>query len=370
MEKLNKRLFPLVVALVVLLGVLHPVTARAEWGVPLDYQTLDYKVKYGTEYNTVTVPLPKENYFIRVRDNFTDVDIKTAYGSEYVWFTVNKNDDVKIIVYPASTMGLDLTNIPAGSKLHFDLLVTAHGTNVFQNPVVYERYYYMDAEENWLETDAIQIDAKIGESFSLDYTISSVDGAITFVPSALFSHFYALSDGASYKLTIANVSLEMQVSASYWQQWQSAQTGKAIEELGNKIDSSTDKITGSIEDSTDKITGSIEDSADQVTDAIQDSTDTIVNGTPEQNAQADEAVKEMAQADKELSALGKVFADVEKPNLDQFKYGVGDLVGDSVSVPLLTAPIREIWKSPVALGMLTIVVTLVMVSWIFFGKKN
>lgn len=95
----------------------------------------------------------------------------------------------------------------------------------------------------------------------------------------------------------------------------------------------------------------------------------MVNGTPEQNQQAQDVVGGLNSSTDKLGQLGDTMASVEKPTIDSNKISAGSLV-PSTSLVVLSSPFQALWENNQLLAMLTIVVTLVLVSWVFFGKKG
>ena len=110
-----------------------------------------------------------------------------------------------------------------------------------------------------------------------------------------------------------------------------------------------------------KEAGLLEDIGDQIGSAI--------NGTPQQNQQAQDAVGGLNSSTDKLGQLGDQMSSVEKPTIDSNKISAGSLV-PSTSLVVLSSPFQALWENKQLLAMLTIVVTLVLVSWVFFGKKG
>lgn len=90
---------------------------------------------------------------------------------------------------------------------------------------------------------------------------------------------------------------------------------------------------------------------------------------PESEGNMNNSVNSMNQSSNNLSGVGDALASVDKPNLDSSKFDASALVPFS-SFVVLSSPFQAIWENPTLLGILTIVVSLVIVSWIFFGKKG
>lgn len=381
MQKLNKHLFPLLVALVLVVCMCCPITASAEkYYDPFDYRDLDYTVRYGDGYNKVTVPLPLFHYYMNVCvGDQPNVIVKTTHSTDSISYTFDPNKEYLIRVYPAGSGGLLLKNIPVGSKLSFDikLLLQSYTGTGYYPPNLYKVSYYKDSDgQTNRETLHQQDGYNFGTTIHLEYFIEDVPGAISFIPSALLKQFHTV-DSAEYTVVIDNAVLEMDISSSYWQQWQNEQNGEKLDSISDGLEDVQDglyDVEDAVNNSADRVTGAISNSTDKITDAVTGAADEaakdILNGSALTDNIASESNDEMSAAAGKLDNLGDQLNSVEKPNINTFKVGIGDMIGDTTSIPMLTAPIREIWESPVALGILTIVITLVLVSWVFFGKKK
>lgn len=101
---------------------------------------------------------------------------------------------------------------------------------------------------------------------------------------------------------------------------------------------------------------------------IDNKIDSAINGTPEQNQQAQDAVGGLNNSTDKLGQLGDQMASVEKPSFDNSNISADSLVPDT-SLVVLASPFQALWENNQLLAMLTIVVTVVLISWVFFGKK-
>ena len=70
-----------------------------------------------------------------------------------------------------------------------------------------------------------------------------------------------------------------------------------------------------------------------------------------------------------LSDIGDSLSSVGTPELNSADFDASALVPFS-SFVVLSSPFHALWENRTLLGMLTIVVSLTIVSWIFFGKKG
>lgn len=104
-------------------------------------------------------------------------------------------------------------------------------------------------------------------------------------------------------------------------------------------------------------------------DSINSSMNDMVNGTPDQNQQVDDALGSLNGSADELEQLGDSMSNVDKPDLNSSDFSANALVPQT-SLTTLAKPIQALWENHTLLAMLTIVVSLVLVSWVFFGKKG
>lgn len=334
MEKLNKHFFPLLVVAILLVGTCIPVRASAAWAVPLDYTDLDYSVKFGTDINVVRFQIPEKNCSFEVKDYFGSTMVKKVLQNNIVEIS-NADSQYNIYVYPASTYGLSLTNMPVGSKIVLEVKID--NTGVYSgsagNWAVKKgtRYAYFGGETNrWITNtveditdDYVRGDLSV-PIYNLEYLIEDIEGADTLVPFIKYENFEVWT-GDTLRIEVVSAYVEMEVSAKFWSQFQAQQNGKLLNDM--------------------------------------------VNGTDEQHAIVNDSVQGMQQAGSKLDGLGEQLNSVEKPDVDYMDVSADKLLGGMAATTMLTAPVREIWKNPVALSILTVVVTIVLISWVFFGKK-
>lgn len=347
MEKLNKHFFPLLVVAVLFLGFCLPIrVSAASPNKSIEYTEMDYTVTEGPLYNRVTVPLSSDFIRYELRNESTG-DIGYHVGTTTYPFYANSNQRYSITIHPVTEYGLSLANIPEGSKILVDFKITCHasGDNQLSVPSSFiQRHYYTTVQNQWIvPVHDTSIPYGFGEQgVSLSYALDDIpDNAANFVPAMKISPF--VNRGSSevlFTLYVENVSLVMDISTGYWEQWLAEQNGEMIDGLGDRLEG-----------------------------AISDSTNQIVNGTPEQNQIANESNNEMSAAAGKLDNLGDQLNSVEKPNADSMNVSADKLLGGMAATSMLTAPVLEIWKNPVALSILTVVVTIVLISWVFFGKK-
>lgn len=97
--------------------------------------------------------------------------------------------------------------------------------------------------------------------------------------------------------------------------------------------------------------------------------DDVIGGTPEQNEQISGALDGMEDSTDKLDQMGDTLNSVEKPAVEDMNVGITDLVPET-SLLAYTSPILALWENKTLLAFLIIVLTLVLVSWVMFGKKG
>lgn len=107
---------------------------------------------------------------------------------------------------------------------------------------------------------------------------------------------------------------------------------------------------------------------EKLVDTLNDVKDEILNGSPEQNQQAGEAVDKMDSLGGEIDSFGESM-QTTKPDVSTVQIKLDKLV-DHPTLLAYVAPIQELWENKTLTSMLIIVATLVIVSWVFFGKKG
>ena len=143
----------------------------------------------------------------------------------------------------------------------------------------------------------------------------------------------------------------------------SSEIGRPNEPIAIEVDVVT-KSESALEDIGDKIDSGLTDVGDKIDTGFSD----VMNGTTQQNQQAQDAVGGLNNSADKLDDLGDQLASVEKPSFDNSNISADSLVPDT-SLVVLASPFQALWENNQLLAMLTIVVTVVLISWVFFGKK-
>ena len=96
--------------------------------------------------------------------------------------------------------------------------------------------------------------------------------------------------------------------------------------------------------------------------------DSVINGTPEQNESANNAAGVLGDKGEQLGNLAGAIQP-DKPNLDSVNTNVSDLVPSS-GLNTLTTAISPIANNELVIKILVMVATLILVSYVLFGKRG
>ena len=260
---LLRSFFAIVVVLSFVLGFVFPISAEASsWNDPIDYRDLDYKVTYGTDYNKVVVPLPVSHYYMAAYDMPPLGDggmISESFGTDSFTYDYVKGRNYRIFAYPGGWRGFSLEGMPAGTRLHFDLLLTVHSYKdlvIAGNLDLFERSYYLvNGEWKNIKNELVADLYGWGMPISLDFSVDGYNGASSFVCGAMIEHFSAY-DYAEVTIVMSNVRLEMDVSVDYWTQWQNEQNGKLLGDIKGELEDVNDNlgdVNDKLEDTNEKL---------------------------------------------------------------------------------------------------------------------
>lgn len=93
--------------------------------------------------------------------------------------------------------------------------------------------------------------------------------------------------------------------------------------------------------------------------------DSLLGGSSEE---VDQVVDNMQNAADDLQQAGDAMNSVEKPAVGDIDVSVNNVVPQSAMLAY-TKPITAFWQSDLMLSFISLVTTIVLVSWVFFGKK-
>lgn len=309
-----------------------------------DYNDLITNIEVDGDNDIVTISIPEEA-----------IRISLEYPSGYttaVPSTLSLNAsliaDHGYSLYVAAfryVSYLDVTNIPDETLVTFNYTISSSSTGAnWIRPSEYTQIRYF-ANGSFIGKDTVKHNTGAGVqpgpfsgSFSYDMVMHKPDGA----QEAFFR--FALQDFSCYETTDFNFSVDsftltFSISSLYRLQEQTGKQNEILKAVEKKLEENGQKL------------------------------DDIINGTPEQNEQIDNAVGEMQGAVDRLEQVGDAMNSIERPDMSDIDISVDSLVPPT-SLLAYTGPILSFWENDTLLAMVTIVCTLILVSWVFFGKKG
>lgn len=353
-QKLAKRLIPLLTVCVVLLSSLvAPVSAEE-----VNYRDYETSVQVDGDNDLVTVTFPTE--WIHGLVAHTDGSgVKHWDGPVLDWeaydtdFT-QSSDVMRIYVAPfGTTLGawetsykgryLSLKNIPTDSIFEIGFLFGGTtATNNIKWVSSDERAYSVTdgyASMYFKSVKTLNVTGSSLDPYKSEISTGSGEG---FFPEYIFTIETANGQDFSsqhFYLEVEYFRMKISISSLYRLQEQSGITNELLTEVNEQLAEQNKNL------------------------------EDIINGTPEMNDKVDSAVDDMNNAGNQLEDLGESLNAVEKPNTDNLDVGIDSFLPET-SFLAYTAPIRNLWENDTLVGMLIIVLTLVLVSWVFFGKKG
>lgn len=135
---------------------------------------------------------------------------------------------------------------------------------------------------------------------------------------------------------------------------------QGIQDTNDKLDD----VSQGIQDMNDRL----DDVNDQMADT-NDKLDTIIDGTPEQQATAAEKSDEAANMRDQVQDMISQKDSVVKPDAADIDMDISDVVDDD-SVSMLTSSIAPIYDMPVVTNYFAVFGSVLVISFILFGKKR
>lgn len=296
-------------------------------------------------YCLVSVTLPLDAFTIFVTKG-SSVMISSAGSSTPSKLTYKFSGNTAYQVYFSSPK-LSATDIPSGTifDLYLDISYNGFSWDSLSSPSAVLNIHYLNSEGVDLKQQYIpnnSWDDPNGGECIVTGTLNKPVGADHMQFSTILRGFNIPgSTSSTYEVTfrMLTCTLMMTLDSLVFQQ---NQTGK------------TNKILASVEKQLEAQNKTLED---------------LLQGTPEQNQAADEAVGTLQGSGNKLNDLNDSLNSVEKPDVSEFDVSIDSLI-PSTSLTALTTPILAFWENDTLKAMLVIVLTLVLVSWVFFGKKG
>lgn len=328
------------------------------------YQFLieDVKVRVGSPRKDIVT----QNY----RDLYEDV----TSDEKYTYFFINVNQEIGTTKLTSGDANYSLVYGDRYDEISF-----------LSNPEVsdYRFFFRVFQPRRYLELDNIPNGTGIGIScnFNIDADVSWFFPYVRHSITYYDSNFNVVSQdkvslGRDYDFvsdtqgeTFSTFVIEKPSNAKYLtvsvllQNWHTLDTFSRV-----PVTVSLDEFQLVLAISTIELEKEYENTILDQNDTLIDQNNSLINGTPQQNEQMNSAVGEMESAGDKLGSLNEQM-QVEKPDIDSFDVSIDTLVPYDTLLAY-TSPFTSLWESNTLLGMLMIVLTLVLVSWVMFGKKG
>lgn len=275
-----------------------PVIARAAWSNSLEYTDLDYTVRYGNGVNTVTFPLPSDGFKFQATNNGTG-DKWVAIDKDYLIFPAQQGDYFDLYVYPVSSAGLAVDNLPDGARLHIEVSLENITEDMGYSLVgdVLARWYYLDSNAKWLKNGSYELDVPvIGQTHSLDYVYEYVPGAVAFVPSMRFKDVACNYGNGSFRLAVVSAFIEMDVTTEYWSQFQNQLNGEMLGDIKEGIGDLNDKIDTLPEDIGNSMQGVLDSENEKAESSGNKFVNQILDKLPDPSTEVLTALKKLTDA--------------------------------------------------------------------------
>lgn len=341
LKNFTKRFIPVLTALVVLACMVCPAFASG-----IDYNDLNPSIRVDGENDIVTFRFDPSQF------------VSSVYGGEYDGLTfpgsfsfAAKEDtyyDIYTVLMPSY---LDTYNIPSDTLLSFSFRIECDSTyGAYGTPSVYLiRHYYRDdsmVDSNYDDLGKGVINYQYSGSISIDSNL--YDG---FSLEAGVIRLYALAD-YDFTFIFDDVVFTMSVNSAYRAAMMSYDS-RVIQEIEKQLAEQGKTMVQFLEEQ----------------EQTNEKLDGIINGTPEQNEQADQFRDEMDSAIGDLNNAGDVMSDVPKPEIDVDDLVPTDILAGSDFLTY-TATIGEFWNSDILSSFTAVLGGLLLLSYVLFGEKG
>ena len=319
---------------------------------PLDYRDYEKYVTVDGDKDLVTLEFPFEDWADWI---FASSELYYQERGKGIspfffenWMSYYTDYHFLIAPFGDSTLGwgeipvpqryLSLNNIPA------DATWSAHLKTWIRDEYLrltltscFARSWMVDGDKAviYQEIAPVSIEEVDACEFDIYYSSNMSSGYDGWFPQFLFS-FETGSSNVSFDLI--SFEITMSISSLYRLQQQTGETNALLDEVNKQL-------------------------------AEQGKTmNDILNGTPEQNESANNAAGILGDKGEQLGGLANAIQP-DKPNLDSVNTNVGDLV-PSAGVNALTSAISPIANNDLVIKVLVMVATLILVSYVLFGKRG
>lgn len=346
-KNFTKRFIPVLTALVVLVCCVS-FSASAE---ALDYRDYEKYVTVDGDKDLVTVSFPQE-WFSGVFTNSSGAGLAWWSGWEFYYepdssvtpgcwaYIAPFGGPTASTSFSYSGLYLSLDNIPSDALWHISLAAAAHHGVIDWITIFSCQFRSFSVLDSYATVyEYLDVSPIYDDAYPYRW---SVDGCFPAGADGWFPQIILrLDDVRNYPIYIevTSFTVTLSISSLYRLQEQTGETNDLLDEVNRQL----------------------EEQGKTMND--------ILNGTPEQNEQADQFRDEMDSAIGDLNNAGDVMADVPKPEVD-----VDDLVPTDILTGsdflAYTASIKEFWSSDILSSVTTVLGGLLLLSYVLFGEKG
>lgn len=354
-----RRVFPVLCALVIFFSCTPLSVSAASYAI---YDWMDLAEIYWTD-NDTTPPqyalhadLPKQNWFMYVW--------KDGYVSDKA---VYENGEVKINTrfepghyYRISFGFYNLWTHDIPPAWLTEIWYTLHfwgmnwNTDISTQPTIFWSTSYSDEQSftgNDGFTDHYDFDPSTGDFWGrANPTLNNFGDWV--IPGVIIKNFY-VNKIVSCTIELTDLEFDLRCTQKFYNSWKDADLAKTQEKNQLLLQNQELLLNDMINEQ----------------ETTNEKMDDVIGGTPEQNNQVNNAVNGMQDSTDKLDQMGDTLNSVEKPAVEDMNVGITDLVPET-SLLAYTSPILALWENKTLLAFLIIVLTLVLVSWVMFGKKG
>lgn len=287
------------------------------------------------ENEIITVTLPIDRTRLQVWNS--DWSVIARENGSSISFSVAELATYHFGIYPMYGDALSVSDLPNGSSLTFSYSISDSAPG-YQTPSSFGEFTYYNAAGVELRNDRVNGPTQaISDTYSFTFTLNKPDTADNCAFSLHIGNFMPYYSGR-VTLVVKEVKMGISISALYRQQQLTGKTNKLLDEVNRQL----------------------EEQGKTMND--------ILNGTPEQNESANNAAGVLGDKGEQL---GNLAGDIQpnKPNLDSVSTNVSDIV-PSTGVSFLTSAISPFANNELVIKLLVIVATLILVSYVLFGKRG
>lgn len=327
-----------IIVMVVVVALLACFLVFPASAVGVDYNDLITNITVDGDKDLVTISVPFDNVWISCY--FHDTGSEVNYPGNMFSQQLQGLSTYTFTITAFMSHALNVVDIPNGTLVTFDISQTISDVTPYNTPAWSSKVTYFDCDYDPVHIVTTDYGKEsILEELSFEMTIDKAEDDLEMAKFALICSDFLPWYDCFFDLFVESIHLTFSISSLYRLQQQTGKTNEILSAVEKKLEENGQKL------------------------------DDIVNGTPEQNEQIDNAVDEMQGAVDRLEQAGEAMNSIERPDMSDIDISIDSFVSQT-SLLAYTSPILVFWENETLLAMVTMVATLVLVSWVFFGKKG